>query len=255
MSRNKSLVIALTDMRRAFHVRYVKLSLVMVARFGPILVIVMMVGPSLTMNPASSDYGIVMSIMMPMAAAILALMSVIPAGMISANSFVGEKEQRTLEPLLLVPLTDQQIIIGKTLSSLIPCIVLLYGGTLATTLVLSIILIVAGKPLILFPDLPGMFLIFVVGPIVVLGIISTMIIVSSHVSRVYEAYQTGSIASLVMLIPMMLPLMGSTGGGAIGIEYVWLSDILTFVIAVVIAVVTWAMALRMFNRDRMVSMI
>jgi uncharacterized membrane protein SpoIIM required for sporulation/ABC-type transport system involved in multi-copper enzyme maturation permease subunit len=42
---------------------------------------------------------------------------------IALESFVGEKERRSLEPLLSTPLTDLQLYIGKTLSSTIPPIV------------------------------------------------------------------------------------------------------------------------------------
>ncbi|MCF2136477.1 MAG: ABC transporter permease subunit [Candidatus Thorarchaeota archaeon] len=192
--------------------------------------------------------------MMPFASAMLALMSVVPASIIAANSFVGEKEQRTLEPLLLTPLTDQQIIVGKLLSAFIPCVILIYGGTLVTSIAISVIMLMAGRPLIMFPDLPGMFLIFVVGPIVVLGTVATMILISSRVSRVYEAYQTGSITALILLIPFFLPLMGMQNN-TINIEYVWMSDIITFLIAVTIAAVTWLLALKQFNRDRMISMV
>ncbi len=39
---------------------------------------------------------------------------------IALETFVGEKERRSLEPLLSTPLTDTQLYIGKTLSSTIP---------------------------------------------------------------------------------------------------------------------------------------
>ncbi|MHA1771716.1 MAG: hypothetical protein ACTSYL_08550 [Candidatus Thorarchaeota archaeon] len=254
MSRNRSLVIALTDIHRAFQVNLVKYGLIGVGMMGPLFAVAMIAGTSLTLNPASSDYAIFLSVMMPFASAMLALMSVIPASLIAANSFVGEKEQRTLEPLLLTPLTDQQIIIGKVLSAFIPCVILIYGGTLLTSIAISVILLLAGRPLIMFPDLPGMFLIFVVGPIVVLGTVATMILVSSRVSRVYEAYQTGSVTSLILLIPFFLPLLGISNN-FIQIEYVWMADILTLVVAIIIAAITWILALKQFNRDRMISMI
>lgn len=42
---------------------------------------------------------------------------------IALESFVGEKERRSLEPLLSTPLTDLQLYIGKTLSSTLPPVV------------------------------------------------------------------------------------------------------------------------------------
>lgn len=53
---------------------------------------------------------------------------------IALESFVGEKERRSLEPLLSTPLTDLQLYIGKTLSSTIPPIV---GSLIGITVYLT----------------------------------------------------------------------------------------------------------------------
>ncbi len=254
MSRNKSILIARADLKMALKVRYVKYSFLFTGLFGPILAILMITGPLISMSPSSSDYDIIVSMMIPMGSAMLALMAVVPAGLISANAFVGEKEQRTLEPLLLTPLTDQQIILGKILSSFIPCIALLTGGTLFASFTTNLILLIFGRPPIFFPDLAGLFLILAVGPIVVLAIISSMILLSSRVSKVYEAYQTGSVASLILLIPMILPLM-TLNQNIIDPNLVWFSNLLAFAIAIIVASSTWAIAVKQFNRDRMVSLI
>src|SRR5690606_30011497 len=47
---------------------------------------------------------------------------------IALETFVGEKERRSLEPLLATPLTNTELYIGKTLAAIIPPLVSSYGG-------------------------------------------------------------------------------------------------------------------------------
>lgn len=47
---------------------------------------------------------------------------------IALETFVGEKERRSLEPLLSTPLTNTELYIGKTLSAMIPPLLSSYGG-------------------------------------------------------------------------------------------------------------------------------
>lgn len=49
---------------------------------------------------------------------------------IALETFVGEKERRSLEPLLSTPLTNSELYIGKTLAAMIPPLVASYGGML-----------------------------------------------------------------------------------------------------------------------------
>lgn len=47
---------------------------------------------------------------------------------IALETFVGEKERRSLEPLLSTPLTNTELYIGKTLAAMIPPLISSYGG-------------------------------------------------------------------------------------------------------------------------------
>ncbi|MFZ4827690.1 MAG: stage II sporulation protein M [Phototrophicaceae bacterium] len=47
---------------------------------------------------------------------------------IALETFVGEKERRSLEPLLSTPLTNTELYIGKTVAAIIPPLVASYGG-------------------------------------------------------------------------------------------------------------------------------
>jgi uncharacterized membrane protein SpoIIM required for sporulation len=47
---------------------------------------------------------------------------------IALETFVGEKERRSLEPLLSTPLTNTELYIGKTLAAMLPPLISSYGG-------------------------------------------------------------------------------------------------------------------------------
>lgn len=47
---------------------------------------------------------------------------------IALETFVGEKERRSLEPLLSTPLTNTELYIGKTLAAMLPPLLSSYGG-------------------------------------------------------------------------------------------------------------------------------
>jgi uncharacterized membrane protein SpoIIM required for sporulation len=49
---------------------------------------------------------------------------------IALETFVGEKERRSLEPLFSTPLTNTELYVGKTLAAMIPPLVSSYGGML-----------------------------------------------------------------------------------------------------------------------------
>jgi uncharacterized membrane protein SpoIIM required for sporulation/ABC-type transport system involved in multi-copper enzyme maturation permease subunit len=49
---------------------------------------------------------------------------------IALETFVGEKERRSLEPLLSTPLTNTELYIGKTLAAMLPPLLSSYGGML-----------------------------------------------------------------------------------------------------------------------------
>jgi ABC-2 type transport system permease protein len=51
----------------------------------------------------------------------------VPLG-IASYSIVGEKVEKSLEPLLATPLTDGEILLGKTVSAIVPTLVAMYAA-------------------------------------------------------------------------------------------------------------------------------
>jgi ABC-2 type transport system permease protein len=249
---DKSMIVAKADLGMALKVRYVKYGLIGMGALGPGMALVLVVSLAGLGAPAE-----VLAFMSPMIAGLIGMMSIIPASLISANALVGEREQNTLEPLLATPLTDTELLVGKLLSSFIPSMALLIAGVVVTVVGSNLLLLALGVAPVLIIDLAGFVLLLAAAPAMILAVTSVMILLSGRVKRVYEAYQTSGAIILVFMIPMILPMtaLSDTGmGDPATIQALsWLSTLATLLIAVVLMVVTWTLALRRFNRDTMVS--
>ena len=251
MALYKSMLVAKTDLKMALKVNYVKFGLIGIAALGPIMMIAI-VGFLVLADPvyAVAFLPSLDAMMSPM----LGMMAIMPAALISANALVGEREQNTLEPLLNTPLTDRELLIGKLLSSFLPSFGLLLGSIAVTEVATIILMISVGSQIILVPGLPSLFLLLTAGPAMIIAIVSVMILISGKVKRVYEAYQTSGVTILIFFIPMMLPIFTMDASGVLDMNTVWFTDILTLLLALVLAAITWALAVRRFNRDTMISM-
>lgn len=251
MPRSKSMIVAMADFKMAMQLRLVKGGLVMAGAFGPVMVI-LLAGLPLAFIPPGPDAELLLLLFSPMSASMLAMFSIIPATMIAANALVGEREQNTMEPLLCTPLTDRELLWGKTLSSFIPSMILLLGGVIVSEIVVNILLLAFGHAPRLFPDLPGLFLVLGSGPIILLVVTSVMIIISGKVTRVYEAYQASGAVVMIFMIPMFIPMM-SIESGYYDPTITWLTNLVIFLFSLLMAAITWMIALNRFNRDNMIS--
>ena len=130
----------------------------------------------------------------------------IPAS-ISSYSIVGEKVNRSLEPLLATPITTAELLIGKSLAAIIPA--------LAATWIGFSIFILGSWIIISNPDIIASFLdgrwliaIFVIGPLMALSAVSFSIIVSSRVNDPRVAEQV----SMIIILPVLAAFFGQMSG-------------------------------------------
>jgi ABC-2 type transport system permease protein len=255
MAKSKSMVVAMADFKMAMQLKMVKGGLIMAGTFGPIMVILLAALP-LAFMPPGPDADFLLLVLAPMSASLLAMFSIIPSSLLSANALVGEREQTTIEPLLCTPLTDRELLWGKTLSSFIPSMILLIGGVIASEIAVNIALLVFGHTPRLFPDLAGLFLVLGSGPIILLVVTSVMIIISGKVTRVYEAYQSSGAVILIFMIPMFIPMLFiNFESGTYNQTMTWLTNLGIFLVSVLMAAITWVIALKRFNRDNMISQV
>ncbi|MHA1850843.1 MAG: ABC transporter permease subunit [Candidatus Thorarchaeota archaeon] len=247
----KSLTVAKTDYKNALDLKFVKWGLIMSSAFAPILIIIMF-GSIIAILPPG-EMGLIMLLLGPMVPGFIAIFSIIPTSMISANALVGEREMNTMEPLLCTPLTDKELLLGKTMAGAIPSLIILASSTIASVVGVAALTIIMGFPMLIILDLPGLFLLTTAVPLMIFGVVAVMIIISGRVTRVYEAYQMTSGLIMVFMIPIFLPMIGLETGN-VG-NLVWLSNFTTLIISALIFTIGWALALKLFNRDKLVSMV
>jgi ABC-2 type transport system permease protein len=115
----------------------------------------------------------------------------IPVGMAS-YSIVGEKVEKSLEPLLATPATDGEILLGKSIASFLPSIASTYSGV--TIFMLLIDVITQPKLGYLFyPNWTAGVFLLLATPLACLFSVEVSVIVSSRVSDVRTANQFGAL--------------------------------------------------------------
>ncbi len=109
----------------------------------------------------------------------------IPLG-IASYSIVGEKVEKSLEPLLATPLTDGEILLGKAIAALLPTLVAMYAG--AAVFMVGIDTVTFGElGYNYFPNWTFGALLLVLVPVAVIMSVLYSIIVSSRVNDVRSA--------------------------------------------------------------------
>jgi uncharacterized membrane protein SpoIIM required for sporulation/ABC-type transport system involved in multi-copper enzyme maturation permease subunit len=119
---------------------------------------------------------------------------------IALETFVGEKERRSLEPLLSTPLSNTELYIGKTLSSMIPPLIASYGGM--TVYLISLVFgETAWRP-------PAMLVIqiFLLTAVQALVMVTGAVVVSSQTTSTRAA----NLLASFIIIPMTLLVQGES---------------------------------------------
>jgi ABC-2 type transport system permease protein len=126
---------------------------------------------------------------------------------IASYSFVGEKLNRSLEPLLATPTTDMELLAGKSLSIFLPSMAATWLSLIPFVILVDII---AG-PVIGYYPLPNLIWIvgaFILAPLFCLLSISTNVLVSSRVNDVRASQQIGSLIVLPLVVFFIIVIAG-----------------------------------------------
>lgn len=135
-------------------------------------------------------------------------MPIITSAVIAADSFAGEKERKTSEPLLSAPLSKTNLLLGKIMASFIPAVIM---AVIAFAIYGSIVnyLSYTQFKLYILPTLPWLLMLAAV-PFLALAPISIVVLISSHVKGIKEAQQLTSLLVLPLLILPFSSLLGLT---------------------------------------------
>jgi ABC-2 type transport system permease protein len=168
------------------------------------------------------------------------IMPIMVSSIIGSESFVGERERKTLEALLYTPATDHELFLGKVVAAVIPAVLVSWLSFAVYAVVLNLL----GGPIVgraWFPTPTWWPLMLWVTPAVsALGMIAA-VLVSSRVRTFMEAYQTTG----MLVLPVALLMIGQLAG------VVYLDAGTTFVVGVVIWLIDAGLiglALRGFSR-------
>jgi len=130
---------------------------------------------------------------------------------LAAHAIIGEKQTRTLEPLLATPVTTGELLVAKVLGVLIPTLAISLAG---------VVLYLVGIVALADPGVPAAMLsarsavlVLLVGPAAALVALQTALLISSRVNDPRTAQQFG----VLFIVPLMIVLIAQFGGS------LWLS--------------------------------
>ena len=164
---------------------------------------------------------------------------------IASYSIVGEKTTRTLEPLLVTPVSTFELLVGKGLAGVIPAVLATWAGYLLYAAGAHLMVNNPGVVSKLFDPL-WMVAIFVVGPLLSVMGVCIAVMVSSRVNDPRVAEQISGI--------FVLPVVGLFLGQTTGLILVnqqfilWMAGILTILDSIL-----FYFSIQLFQRETILS--
>lgn len=126
---------------------------------------------------------------------------------LAAHAIVGEKQARTLEPLLATPITTADLLVAKVLGTLVPTMAISIAGLAFYFLLMPIV----AEPGVTREMLSArtFVLVFLVGPTAALVSLQTAIVVSSRVNDARTAQQFGALIIIPVTAVLVAQFTGS----------------------------------------------
>lgn len=131
--------------------------------------------------------------------------SILPATFsvqLAVTSFVGEKENRTIEPLLAAPISDRELFLGKVLASFVP--------PLALVALVQVVFLGTSYALAMYryqipfhPDLQVVAFMAAFAPLVILFMVGAGVILSARATSVKTAQQMTVFVTLPVLFGVL----------------------------------------------------
>jgi ABC-2 type transport system permease protein len=173
-------------------------------------------------------------------APMLLLLPLMFSSIAGADSFVGERERKTLEALLYTPATDGELFLGKVIASVVPALLL----TWLSFVMYAVVVNVAGWHImqrVWFPTAAWWPLMLWVAPAIATLGMAAAVLISSRVSTFMEAYQlTGSLVVIVLA----LVIAQATGVLSLSVPVTLLIGVAIWAVD---AVLVW-LSVRLFSR-------
>ncbi len=165
---------------------------------------------------------------------------------LASYSLVGEKVEKSLEPLLATPTTDSEILLGKGIAAFIPPVAgILVGSTIFMTLMDFVTRARLGY--YFFPNWNSAILFFIMVPLAAILSVEWNVIISSRVSDVRIAQQYGAF--------VVIPLAGIYVLGEINAVDLGVTNNLLIIAVVlfVVDIVLFYLARATFRREEILT--
>jgi ABC-2 type transport system permease protein len=164
---------------------------------------------------------------------------------LASYSILGEKIEQSLEPLLATPTTDSELLFGKTITSFLPCVGIIYIGSIIF-MVLSDLITYGTTGYLFFPNWSMAFILLLAVPLSSILSIQLNVIISSRVNDVRTANQLG----LILFIPFIaVYILLETNVVSLNIINLFAISIILFVADAVLFYINKAT----FNRDAILT--
>jgi ABC-2 type transport system permease protein len=194
----KSWIVATKDMSLFKRNRYILYSLIAM----PVLVGIVLPSVYLFFLPADVPAETV-TLLVNLSTTYFVIIAVILPTIMASYSFVGEKVEKSLEPLLATPTTDGELLFGKSLAAFLPCMGATYVGA-AIFVALVDYWSFSRLGVFLLPNVEWALLNGLMAPLACILSVETNIIISSRVNDIRAAQQLGVFAVLPIILVMVL---------------------------------------------------
>ena len=175
---------------------------------------------------------------------LLVLTPVAGAMSVAAYAVVGEKQARTLEPLLATPITTFELLAAKVLGALVPGILLAAACFALYVIGVAVLAHPGVYRTLFFPR--ALLTMFLLGPLAALAALQLAVCVSSRVNDARSAQQIGAL----IILPITLLLIGEFTSN------LQLTTPLLLTISAALAVLDIALmlvAIRLFDRESILT--
>jgi ABC-2 type transport system permease protein len=163
---------------------------------------------------------------------------------IATFSIIGEKQARSLEPVLAAPISTVELLTGKAVAALVPGVL---AGWITYVVFVALASVVYGPNLFgVVTDASWLAGVFLLGPAVGLASVVAGVIVSSRVSDPRVAQQVGGVIIVPIVAIVLVQATGTILVGALG--YTVLA-----VIVLAIALGGLRIGVRLFDRESILT--
>lgn len=182
---------------------------------------------------------VVFSKFIPFSAMIVGFFPISFSLIIALETFVGERERNSIEPLLAMPISDRALYLGKLLASLLPPLIASFLGITIYAIGLRTVMDYAIPPLLLTQ-------VYLLAALEAVVMVTAALVISSHSASVRAA---NLLASFV-IVPMSLVVQ------TVSLLVLWERFELLWsalMILVVVDIILLRLGMRIFNREELLS--